>query len=523
MPEAMKMVKAELGNNAVILHTRDTNRGLLGFFFGNGVEVTAAVDERRAASSEAQEASKPKAAAKPKPSAEPSSATGAHCDYRVDDAPQPQPAEEKPATGEQENPLLALSRQLEEERRKKLQTMAQDCSQQAAHNSQPEDQTPSQVPQPQAPPPKANNHEPVMNRLNGLEKEIHKLAGLIEKLAPHVASGEMPHVPSSTRDVYNHLLEHEVDESLALQFATQIAETLDDADDVWTALKSQMMGKLQTEPALELDFEAKRPKVIMLVGPTGVGKTTTLAKISAQYRYSMKTKVRPKITFITADLYRLAAVEQLQKYTEILGVDLEVTYSSEEVKHAIQKHNDSHLILFDTAGTCQRNLPQMNTLAAVKEAAQPDEVHLVLSATTKFGDMIDVVEHFREMKPNRFLFTKIDESTAYGSLLNTALKYQTPISYLTTGQNVPEDIEVARPERIAKLILMKPTVNRAFTWDIVEAPSEESESDPGPETKPNKKGAVLKSHRGKPGQTSRRQPIEQTNSGVDANDSNAAS
>jgi flagellar biosynthesis protein FlhF len=219
----------------------------------------------------------------------------------------------------------------------------------------------------------------------------------------------------------------------------------------------------------------------MLVGPTGVGKTTTLAKISAQYRYALNNKFKPKIVFITADLYRLAAVEQLQKYTEILGVDLEVTYSPEEVKQALKKHKDAHLILFDTAGTAQRNMPQISTLCGIVDAAEPSEVHLVLSSTTKYSDAIDIIEHFKDMQPSRLIFSKIDESTTYGTILNICMKYKIPISYVTTGQNVPEDIECARPERIAKLLLTKPTVNRSMIVDV-----EKRDSQTIPQTKEDK-------------------------------------
>ncbi len=257
-------------------------------------------------------------------------------------------------------------------------------------------------------------------------------------------------------------MEQDVDEHLALSIATQLAESTDAQDDVWTALKAYLVSKIPVAPPFDLPVSPGKPKVLMLVGPTGVGKTTTLAKISAQYRYNPDTRMRPKIVFVTADLYRLAAVEQLQKYTDILGVELEVTYSPDEVRQALKKHKDAHLILFDTAGACQRNLPQMSTLGAIVDASHPDEVHLVLSATTKFSDMVDVVEHFKEIKPTRLLFTKIDESTTYGPILNTVTKFKMPISYLTTGQNVPEDIERARPERIAKMLLTKPAVNRCI-------------------------------------------------------------
>jgi len=299
-------------------------------------------------------------------------------------------------------------------------------------------------------------------RLANLENRLIKLTGLIEHLAPSLAAGEIPSVPTRTRDVYNHLLEQDVDESLALTIAAQVAETSDESDDVWTVLRSRLVSMIPVEPSLELDFNAKRPKIIMLAGPTGVGKTTSLAKISAQYRYPKNSGVRPKIVFITADLYRLAAVEQLQKYSEILGAELEVTYSPEEVRQALNKHKDAHLVLFDTAGTCQRNMPQMSTLSAIADACNPTEIHLVLSATTKYSDIIDIVEHFKEVKPNRLLFTKIDESTTFGTILNAVRKFHIPLSYLTTGQNVPEDIESARAERVAKLLLTKPAIDRSI-------------------------------------------------------------
>ncbi len=452
MAEAMKMVKTELGSQAVILHSRDMRKGLLGWFMGGGVEVTAAVDMRKNANAETTPSLRP--------SPDNKKNTGGKVDFKVSDRkekntpPKQKTPQKPPANNEDVNPLLALSQKLMEENQNiKQQNTAPNGKSKSSHNPQ-----------------SSNSQQPINNknlekRLEDMENKISKLTSLIENLAPSLASGDMPSVPSRTRDIYNHLLEQEVDESLALSIASQIAESTDENDDVWTALKSYFVSRINVSPSLELDMNAKRPKVIMLVGPTGVGKTTTLAKISAQYRYAKNAEKRPKIVFITADLYRLAAVEQLQKYTEILGVELEVTYSAEEVRQALKKHQNANLILFDTAGSCQRNLPQMSTLASIVESALPTEVHLVLSSTTKFGDLIDIVEHFKNVKPNRLLFTKIDESTTVGPLFNTLEKYKIPLSYLTTGQNVPEDIEPARAERIAKMLMTKPVVNRSITMN----------------------------------------------------------
>lgn len=458
MPEAMSMVKAELGDDAIILHSRESHPGIMGFFLGRGIEVTAAVDVKGA------QQSKEKAQPKPAPAT-------------VDDLPpilSPQPKPEKPSPGkkfdfkvdddtnvkEAPNPLLELTKKI------------QDQNAKAAADQQKQNASPSK------PLSNANfnpNQPKIEQRLIHVESQLSKLTGMLESLSPSFAGGGAPCVPPKTREIYNHLLDQDVDESLALSLATKIAETTDEKDDTWTALKTHLMDKIPVAPRIELEENAKSPKIIMLVGPTGVGKTTTLAKISAQYRYAVNNKFKPKIVFITADLYRLAAVEQLQKYTEILGVDLEVTYSPEEVKQALKKHKDAHLILFDTAGTAQRNMPQISTLCGIVDAAEPSEVHLVLSSTTKYSDAIDIIEHFKDMQPSRLIFSKVDESTTYGTVLNICMKYQIPISYMTTGQNVPEDIECARPERVAKLLLTKPTVNRSISMEI-NKPEEESQS-----------------------------------------------
>lgn len=467
MPEAMKRVKAELGPNAVILHSRETGRGLIGLFSPRGVEVTAAVDD----------APKPSQAAPPAPEAP----KGGGFDIRIGDEPNPllsKPAQQPKPTGSEanraesappaklqpnksaeDNPLLALARQIASEHAGGKPGESKASGGDSVDEGRPVSKGSSETEAPGS----SQGDSGIEKRLGSLEEQLHKLTGMLEKFTPGSSGGaDASPVPARTRELYNHLLQQDVDEGLALNLATSIAESSDEDDDVWTLLKARLTERIPVAGPLPLDFDAKRPKVIMLVGPTGVGKTTTLAKISALYRYDAKAKARPKIAFITADLYRLAAVEQLQKYTEILGVDLEVTYSDDEVKQAIDKHKNAQLILFDTAGTCQRNLPQLDALASIKEAAQPDEVHLVLSATSKFSDVIDVIEHFKSIGPRRLLFTKIDESTTYGGLLNTVSKYEIPISYITTGQNVPEDIEAARPERISKLLLTKPTINRSI-------------------------------------------------------------
>ncbi|MGC9327641.1 MAG: hypothetical protein ACP5I1_08400, partial [Candidatus Hinthialibacter sp.] len=439
---------------------------LWGWFSRAGVEVTAGVDVKPPSSPNprSNSDSKPKLKSNGR-----SQNRGGRLDVKVsDDSPAAaedvaplldKKREEKPMTGKpvlaEDHPLLALSRKIVEE------------------NSGGGKQT---IPAPA--PPASDSPSPDSNKklemsLANLENRLVKLTGLIETLAPAISIDGQSSLPKPAQELYRHLIDQDVEESLAKSTAAHIAEEIGEKGDVWAELQSYLTGKISAAAPVALDRKGDKPHVLMLVGPTGVGKTTTLAKISAQYRYNPNTKTRPKIAFITADLYRLAAVEQLQKYTEILGVELEVTYSPDEVRRALQKHQDAHLILFDTAGTCQRNLPQMSTLAAIVEACGPDEVHLVISTTTKYCDMVDIVEHFKEINPSRLLFTKIDESTTYGPIFNIVSKYKMPISYLTTGQNVPEDIERAQPERIAKLLLSKPIISRAIESDSADEAEKE--------------------------------------------------
>jgi flagellar biosynthesis protein FlhF len=188
-------------------------------------------------------------------------------------------------------------------------------------------------------------------------------------------------------------------------------------------------------------------KVVVLIGPTGVGKTTTLAKIAADFLTSGR-----RIGFITADTYRLAAVEQLQQYADIMGLSLETVYTPRDMEEAIARQSDREILFVDTAGRSQHNASQMGELKALVEACQPAEVHLLLSATTKREDLQEIVERFSICPIDRLILTKADESTCFGPFYSIIKQTSIPFSYITTGQNVPEDIEEATANRIARLI-----------------------------------------------------------------------
>jgi flagellar biosynthesis protein FlhF len=192
-----------------------------------------------------------------------------------------------------------------------------------------------------------------------------------------------------------------------------------------------------------------KPRVVALIGPTGVGKTTNLVKLASQYSLLHQLKV----ALLTADTYRIGAVEQLRIYRDIIDIPFEAVTSPEDLKEALKRHADCDLIFFDTAGRSPQNKKQLQELRAFLEAAEASEVHLVISATTKNSDLLPIVGKFGLVPINRFLLTKLDETRTHGLILNLASNFSIPISYLSNGQNVPNDIELATPERLAELVL----------------------------------------------------------------------
>ncbi|MCX7779287.1 MAG: flagellar biosynthesis protein FlhF [Negativicutes bacterium] len=190
-------------------------------------------------------------------------------------------------------------------------------------------------------------------------------------------------------------------------------------------------------------------KAVALIGPTGVGKTTTIAKLAANFAI----KEGCRVALITADTYRIAAVEQLKTYADIIGVPIEIVYSADDMKAALYRHRDKQLVLIDTAGRSPRNSYQLEELKAMLMTDPYIETHLVLSCSTKYKDALEIVDKFSICSPQKFLFTKIDEAANLGTIFNLVYQFPTTLSYVTNGQNVPDDIELANPKKMANLIL----------------------------------------------------------------------
>ena len=211
----------------------------------------------------------------------------------------------------------------------------------------------------------------------------------------------------------------------------------------------------QIECAGDEGGDAAGGRKVMLLGPTGVGKTTTIAKLAA-IKALWEHK---KVLLLTSDTYRIAAVEQLKTYAKILGVPIEIIFDISSIQSVVDEHENAEIILLDTAGRSQRDKKNMDLFENIYSSFTPDAVHLVLAANMKYRDMLDVVEHIPNIPISHLLFTKLDETVSYGSIFNIHQVMGCPVSFLTVGQNVPKDIEIATGSRIADF-LMKPEDER---------------------------------------------------------------
>lgn len=193
------------------------------------------------------------------------------------------------------------------------------------------------------------------------------------------------------------------------------------------------------------------PRTIALIGPTGVGKTTTVAKLAAESLLNQKSR----IALVTIDIYRIAAAEQLKVYGEIMQVPVDVVLTPEQLQQVLARHQDKDLILIDTAGRSPRDSAGIDELQKFIGAESGIENHLVLSATTREQEMFGAIKRFGRLPISSLIFTKLDECEGLGSILNVHLKHDCPISYLTNGQRVPEDLLLADPRRVAGLVMGK--------------------------------------------------------------------
>jgi len=416
----LRMVKEELGPDALILSTKTIRSGKLGILGKSHFEITAAIDTSWPHKGGTKLADTLKTKVQE---------TQSERDILL----APLPDDHRPKTDITYNSALQFNRPQEPTTTTPIREVA----------SRPESKKDTQ-----------------------LQDEVNELKGMIKNLGQEMLRINSPHTAVSIKN------SHEVKNSQSAPIASlqqrlrdygisnTTAETITGfakesltLDEISDPFKQQQFTHdiicdlLQVNP--NVFQEEKRQHRIALVGPTGVGKTTTLAKIAAQYL----SHNSPKIGFITIDTYRIAAVEQLKVYGDIMNIPVEVVITPEQLEHALLKLRDKDLILIDTAG---RSPQDSHCLDELKSFLRPDleiDTHLVLSATTRESELFDAIQRFSVLGIDHSIITKIDECTSLGLLLDIQIREKIPYSYVTNGQRVPEDIIEANKNSLAQLIM----------------------------------------------------------------------
>jgi flagellar biosynthesis protein FlhF len=248
---------------------------------------------------------------------------------------------------------------------------------------------------------------------------------------------------------YKAMIKNEVDEVIAYRFLKKI-ENRFSGNLSQIQLKSAIIQLFSEILPIEYDyFDAMKQKIIAMVGPTGVGKTTTIAKIAA----NMALKMHKKVCLISIDTFRIGAVEQLKTYAEIVDVPLEVASSPEELKEIIIKCKDYDYILLDSMGRSQFDKTQIKDLEAFLNVSTLISVVLVLSMSSNHSEILDTYERYSSLKPEYVIFTKMDETKKFGPVVNLPIVKKIPLLLFTTGQNVPDDMEVPDGKKIARKVL----------------------------------------------------------------------
>ena len=255
--------------------------------------------------------------------------------------------------------------------------------------------------------------------------------------------------PEEVQELLQRMIENQVREELAHTLAKETEQMMKkqpdtNASEILEHLVLEQLGR--AEPILHKKFTQK---VILVLGPTGVGKTTTIVKLAADF----SVKQKKKVGIINTDTYRIGAQEQLQTYADILGVPLQVIYWPDELDNALENMSDRDIIFVDTAGKRPGDEQHKQDLLNIVRILKPEDILLCLSATTGFASIKEMVDTYGFVEEYRLMITKLDETKFRGQLLNISWYAQKPIAYVTTGQNVPDDIEVVDVEMVAKQIV----------------------------------------------------------------------
>jgi len=291
-----------------------------------------------------------------------------------------------------------------------------------------------------------------------LQQELAAIKTMVGQVLSCQALGKRTPAATMPRrlfEMYLELIGQDLSEELADRIIAAVrAELTEGAMEGDDSIREAVLRHLAelvpaADPTLPCRSPDDRPLTIALIGPTGVGKTTTLAKLAA----SFKLRHNRKVGLVTCDTYRIAAVEQLRTYAGIIGLPLEVALTPDEMSRAVGRLADCDVVLIDTAGRGPNDSGRLRELRQVLAAADPHEVHLVLSSTASERVLLREADAFADIGADRIVLTKLDEAVSFGVLINVMQSVGKALSFITTGQEVPDHIEAGRPRRLAELVL----------------------------------------------------------------------
>ncbi|MBJ6724815.1 flagellar biosynthesis protein FlhF [Geomesophilobacter sediminis] len=444
MSEALRMVKAEMGLDAMILSSKKERRkGILGWFTKPYFEVTAALEPRPQRQNPYRETQP-----EPEPEREMTTKEAFQNSMLVPLVREVKELRERVEAMSKKDAAAAAAAREEgrtfgkedlEEIKKLLYSAVNKEKQEPAAAAAPEKFGPRPVSFPLA------NPEPVVPAApTQLPPALAKR--VVREEARELSSDKNSHLEILTRELQAEELGPDAIERL-MENLRPAAEEGAGMDELREMLSEALIGMVRCAGPVRM--KKNGPRIMAIVGPTGVGKTTTIAKLAAMYALTKGSSV----AMVTTDNFRVGAIEQLKTYAKIMDLPLEVVATSQELARAISKHEDKDLILIDTAGRSQKDSERLEELRGYLESQQGIEVYLCMAATTRAREMDEIVAKFGVLPINRLLFTKVDESESFGCLVDAHLRHKLPLSYFTTGQKVPEDIEVATPRKIANLVL----------------------------------------------------------------------
>ena len=293
----------------------------------------------------------------------------------------------------------------------------------------------------------------VSKKMDFPDQHYNESYGLKHNLNPLVQRGfEQEPDLGELQGIHKLMLEQGVSADFAAKWLEELKRTLEFKKPLNGELLKKYLARALIKMGAadsQMENKSKKRKIIAFVGPTGVGKTTTIAKLAA----IQAIKVRNTVALITLDNCRIAAIEHLKAYARVIGIPMEVASSIRELKTSVKKLRNRHLILIDTPGMSQKNENQINELRDMLEEISPTQTHLLMSATTNDSNLMDIWEKFKVIPIARLIFTKLDETTTFGNIVNQLYRSKIPISYFTNGQEVPEDIEIATLEKLVNLMM----------------------------------------------------------------------